>query len=160
MTRGATKAAGNIYYQARYRASAANEGLSSREGAAEQLYCGRDVIAKVELDIVRPSPELVAMMADLYGAPELLSYFCANECAIGKSRNMAAVADMPVTQITVKTLNILKDISKRTDRLIEIVEDGVIDEHEIEDINEIIQTLKILGQMGEELAVQTEKQDR
>ena len=101
MSKHATKAAGNVYCQARYQAAETNERLSSREGAAEQLFCGRDVLAKVELDLVRPNPELVTMMADLYNAPELLLHFCASECAIGKSRKMEASSDLSVPQITI-----------------------------------------------------------
>lgn len=157
MPRGATKAAENVYCQARYRAAEHDARLCSRESAAEQLYCGRDVIAKVELDVVRPGPELVAMMSDVYDAPELLSHYCSQECSIGKRRRMKAVGELPVTQITIKVLSGLKDIHKMTDRLLDIVEDGVIDQTEMPDILEIIGTLDRFAQMRDELLVKIEK---
>jgi len=158
MSKHATKAAGNVYCQARYQAAETNERLSSREGAAEQLFCGRDVLAKVELDLVRPNPELVTMMADLYNAPELLLHYCANECAIGKSRKMEASSDLSVSQITIKILNSLRGISNKADRLVEIVADGKIDNSERSDIENIIMTLENLAKIKDELVIQYERQ--
>lgn len=158
MSRQATKAANNVYCQARYQASEKNERLSSREGAAEQLFCGRDVLAKVELDLVHPNPELVTMMADLYNAPELLLYYCANECAIGKARRIESSDDITVEQITVKILNNLRGISNKADRLIEIVSDGKIDDSERSDVEGIIRTLENLAKIKDELVIQYEKQ--
>ena len=44
MGRGATKAAGNVYYQARIEAAKWNGSLSSREGAAEALGVSVDTV--------------------------------------------------------------------------------------------------------------------
>ncbi len=158
MSRHATKAAENVYCQARYRAAESNEKLTSREGAAEQLFCGRDVIAKIELDLVRPDPELVTMMADLYNAPELLPFYCARECAIGRSRRMESTEDLSVAQITIKILNTLHGISDKTDRLVSAVADGYIDETEKKDVETIIKTLDELTRIRDDLIVHYERQ--
>ena len=78
-----TKAAGNVYCEARLSASSFNDRLSSREGAE---VCGidRTRLARVELGTKTPYPEEVMIMADSYNAPELINWYCANECPIGK----------------------------------------------------------------------------
>ena len=71
MSKFATKAAGNMFCQARYEAAKFNERLSSREGAAEELGVDRTRLARIELGSVTPYPEEVLLMADIYRAPEL-----------------------------------------------------------------------------------------
>ena len=73
MGRGATKAAGNVYYQARIEAAKWNGSLSSREGAAEALGVSVDTVKNIELGLHKCVPvDLVVLMADLYNAPYLL----------------------------------------------------------------------------------------
>lgn len=57
MSKFATKAAGNMFCQARYEAAKFNERLSSREGAAEELGVDRTRLARIELGSVTPYPE-------------------------------------------------------------------------------------------------------
>lgn len=71
MSKYATKAAGNMFCQARYEAAKFNERLGSREGAAEELGVDRTRLARIELGSVTPYPEEVLLMADIYRAPEL-----------------------------------------------------------------------------------------
>lgn len=58
MPKFATKAADNMFCQARYEAAKFNERLSSREGAAEELGVDRTRLARIELGSVTPYPEL------------------------------------------------------------------------------------------------------
>jgi len=66
MPKFATKAADNMFCQARYEAAKFNERLSSREGAAEELGVDRTRLARIELGSVTPYPEEVLLMADIY----------------------------------------------------------------------------------------------
>lgn len=52
MPKFATKAADNMFCQARYEAAKFNERLSSREGAAEELGVDRTRLARIELGSV------------------------------------------------------------------------------------------------------------
>ena len=79
-----TKAAGNVYCEARLSASSFNDKLSSREGAAEVCGIDRTRLARIELETKTPYPEEVILMADSYNAPELINWHCANDCPIGK----------------------------------------------------------------------------
>ena len=84
MSKYATKAAGNMFCQARYEAAKFNERLGSREGAAEELGVDRTRLARIELGSVTPYPEEVLLMADIYRAPELKGNYCREMCPLGK----------------------------------------------------------------------------
>ena len=85
MSRQATKAVGNRYYEARMRAAKYNEKLLTRAGAIDYLPgVTEDSLKKYELDITRPPNIVVALMADAYNEPELRAWYCVNECPLGK----------------------------------------------------------------------------
>lgn len=70
MPKFATKAADNMFCQARYEAAKFNERLSSREGAAEELGVDRTRLARIELGSVIPYPEEVLGIS----FPESINY--------------------------------------------------------------------------------------
>jgi len=75
----------NVFYAARLNAAKKNTRLMSREGAAELLGLSVSTLANYELGLTKViPPDSVVMMADLYNAPELKCYYCANECPIGQ----------------------------------------------------------------------------
>ena len=80
MSKFATKAAANMFCQARYEAAKSNERLSSREGAAEEIGIDRTRLARIELGSTIPYQEEVLLMADCYKAPELKGNY-AGRCA-------------------------------------------------------------------------------
>ena len=62
MSKFATKAASNMFCQARYEAAKSNERLSSREGAAEEIGIDRTRLARIELGSTIPYQEEVLLM--------------------------------------------------------------------------------------------------
>ena len=79
----------NVYYIARMDAAKRDERLRSREYAAERLGVHSATLANYELGVTKiVPPDAAKMMADLYNAPELECYYCANECPIGQGRPM------------------------------------------------------------------------
>lgn len=82
MGRGATKAASNVWYQARIAAAKWKDRLSSREGAAEALGVSEDTVKNVELGLYKCMPvDLAVIMADEYNAPQLLNHTLAKKFA-------------------------------------------------------------------------------
>ena len=79
-----TKAAGNVFAEARYHAGTFNDRLLSREGASEELGIDRSRLARIELGSKNPFPDEVLMMSEIYGAPELKNYYCKHMCPLGK----------------------------------------------------------------------------
>ncbi len=159
MGRGATKAQGNIWYQARIQAAKKNERLSSRFGAAEEMGLSEDAVKSAELGLYKSMPvENAVLMADCYNAPELLNYYCLNECPIGQNMPLSTEV-VGIERITVKLLKSLRvdELSGLKDRLIEIAEDGEITEMELPTLQEIVEYLDSLSKTVSELKILSEK---
>ena len=66
------------------RAAEYNEDFAVRRTAVEHLPgVTEDSLKKYELGNTRPPNDVIAFMADAYNAPELISWYCANECPLG-----------------------------------------------------------------------------
>lgn len=66
MSKFATKAAANMFCQARYEAAKSNERLSSREGAAEEIGIDRTRLARIELGSTIPYQEEVLLIISTF----------------------------------------------------------------------------------------------
>ena len=152
MGRGATKAAGNRWYQARIKAAKYNEKLSSREGAAEALHMSVDAVTDAELGLSKVMPvDKAVLMADLYGDVSLLNYYCLNECPIG--RTLPISDDVPdIDRITISLIasKRIGEVNKIAEALLGIAEDGEISEDELDELEKVVHYL-------EEVSVKTSK---
>ncbi len=155
MSNVTTKTASNIFYQARCRAATYNEQLSSREGAADIMSIDRGRLYRIESGIVHPYPEEIHLMADLYNAPELKNYFCKNICPLGGDIPRAEVADLD--RITVRTLSAIRRLGETKDLLLDITEDGVIDESERDDMGKVLHNLEELEQITQSMKLWVKK---
>lgn len=113
MSKFATKAAANMFCQARYEAAKSNERLSSREGAAEEIGIDRTRLARIELGSTIPYQEEVLLMADCYKAPELKGNYCREMCPLGK--NMPKIENAGLDRISLRMLSSLKKINEATE---------------------------------------------
>lgn len=152
----ATKAADNVYYQARIRAADYNDQLNSREAAAEVVCIERTRLANIELGNLNPHPEEVNLMASTYNAPDLINYYCAHQCPVGcgridelNPRNLESAA-LKIERLTRNIDAIAQDIS-------DIAEDGKItaDERKLFDCR--LQQLRELKKSIEELILIAEE---
>lgn len=156
MSKTATKAADNMYYIARYEASENDESLSSREKAAEQLGIDRTRLARIELGSVSPFPDEVAAMARVYNCPELCNYFCSTDCPIGRGTVKRVEMD-DFDRLSLKVLGALKDVGALRDSLIEISEDGKVNDCEREEFNEILESLEKIATTAQALSIWARK---
>lgn len=159
MGRGATKANGNPWFEARKEAANYNDKLSSREGAAELLGMSVSSVADAELGLTKcMPPDKAALMADLYNAPELLNYYCLHECPIGCNRPISDEV-VSIERITVKLLKSMKieKLRELKDKLIDIAEDGIISDDEKPDLEEILDYLDSVSKTISELKIIGEK---
>lgn len=123
MPREATKATGNRYFEARMRAAKWNEKLLTRAGAAEFLPgVTEDSLKKYELDINRPPNVVVALMADAYNEPELILWYCANECPLGG--RCREVPEMPPERTFVRLTNTMNNLGDAMRELAQLMDDG------------------------------------
>ena len=117
-----------------------NLGLT-REKAADLIPgFSPERIEKIENGRTQIQPEDVMLLAEYYKAPALRNYYCTNECPIGQLRALPTESK-ELAQIAVETLNAVNRLSKNRDRLLEIVEDGQVEEDEYADFAEIKATL-------------------
>lgn len=144
MPKTATKAASNVFYKARMNAASYNDKLASREGAAEVTGIDRNRIAYTELGTLSPYPEEVLVYADTYNAPELLNHFCSTLCPIGKE-TVDALDVSSLERTCLKLLASTQCISSVRESLIAISEDGVIDESEQPQLEDILEKLRRLA---------------
>jgi len=145
----------NVFYKARYEAATHNEQLSSREGAADIMSIDRGRLYRIESGIANPYPEEIHLMADLYNAPELENYFCKNICPLGGDIPKAEIADLD--RITVRTLSAIRKLGETKELLLDITEDGVIDESEKEDMEKVLRNLEELEQITQNMKLWIKK---
>ncbi len=159
MGKKATKAVGNMYYSARCEAQKENEAFSSREGASEILHIERTRLANIELGNIMPYPEEVKCMAKAYNMPELCNSYCANECPIGQGTVTEVKMD-DFDRLSLMVLGSLQDIDTIRESLIDISQDGVIEEGEVEKFNDIIGALEKIATNAQALKLWAEKNVR
>ena len=145
MSKFATKAAANMFCQARYEAAKSNERLSSREGAAEEIGIDRTRLARIELGSTIP----YLLMADCYKAPELKGNYCREMCPLGK--NMPKIENVGLDRISLRMLSSLKKINEAKESLLDITADGIISEEEKPELKKIIQTLDEVNEITQNL---------
>ena len=111
----------------------------TREQASD---CMKDMVSAEKIEKIENGklqvidPEDIIQMATCYKKPELLNYYCTHECAIGK-QIMPYLESKEIAQITLETINSLNQLNKEKERFMEIIEDGKINEDELEDFKRI-----------------------
>ena len=149
-----------MYFRCRKEAALHNDRLNSRAGAAEALGISESSLAKHELGITKVVPvDLVALMADLYGCPELKANYCKNECPLGRDLTLATEVS-PIERVTLNILSGLSTgkIEQIKHQLIDIAAEGVIDSSEAPQMRGIVDYLGRLSKSVAELQLLCEKQ--
>lgn len=149
------KTSSNIFYKARCEASTHNEQLSSREGAADYMSIDRGRLYRIESGLTVPYPEEIRLMADLYNAPELENYYCRTMCPLGGEMPKAELTDLD--RITVRTLSVFRKIGKTREMLLDITEDGVIDENEKPELEEVLKNLEEVEEIAQSMKLWIKK---
>lgn len=150
MGRKATKASDNIFYQARVEAMEKNPEFSSREKASDIIGIDRTRLARIELSEVVPYQEEVKLIAQAYDKPELCSQYCVMMCPLG-SITGKRVKVKNLDRLILNTLGSINDISELKNSLIDISEDGLVDESEREEFRKILGVLSEISEMAQSL---------
>ena len=159
MPRQATKACGNRYYEARMKAAKYNEKLLTRAGAIEFLPgVTEESLKKYELDITRPPNIVVALMADAYTEPELRTWYCANECPLG--RDCREIPEMPAERALIRLLNASNEIEQTIRQLSTLMEDGELTKDEKAAVPGIREKLLELRRRADENLAALERADK
>lgn len=159
MGRGAEKAHGNPWYEARQEAAKYDSRLCSREGASELLGMSVSSIADAELGLTKVMPvDKAVLMADLYKAPELLNFYCLHECPIG-SRRPISDESLEIERATVKLTKILRkeQVQWFKHGLQDIAADGAITADEFDEFDRIMEELREVSKIISELEIIRDK---
>lgn len=147
----------NVYMKARLRAAEFNDKFRSREGASELLGVSASSLLNYETDVCkRIPPDVVVMMAEIYNAPELMNYYCCNECPIGK-RIAPKLEILDIGCLAIQISILFKNPELIIDRLMEIVQDGIISENEKPDFKNIVNKLDKVSEKIQELKLLAKK---
>ena len=149
------KTSSNIFYKARCEAAKHNEQLSSREGAADIMSIDRGRLYRIESSIINPYPEEIRLMADLYNAPELENYYCREMCPLGTNIPKAEISNLD--RISIMALESFRKLESTKEMLLDITEDGVIDEWEIPALKKILENLDELERVAQSLKIWVKK---
>lgn len=144
----------NIYKSARRSA-----GLT-QEAAAERLGISVESVRAYETAQRIPPNDIVERMVVCYNT-QYLAYQHLHETNELMDRVVPELHQRPVTQTVVALINAINRFSRTNsaERLLEIVEDGKVDENEMEDVQEIAQLLKKLTACAMELDFVVRKEE-
>lgn len=114
-------------------------GLTQPE-AADILGCSVNTLQKYESNAIRMHDDIAARMALVYRDPRLTRYYCENECAIGCKETHCEcdqAVEVLMLRIAVMDRDELMNLVRVAQR---ITEDGVIDDDEVDDCTQCIDT--------------------
>lgn len=114
-------------------------------------------LVKIENGTVTVQPEDVVAMAKRYNEPELRNYYCCHECPIGQIDAPEVTYKNNIHEILVNMAVSLKNVNHKKIRLMEILEDGEVEEDEIEDFDAIYKELEHISMTIEALQLWCEK---
>ena len=114
-------------------------------------------LVKLEHGEATIQPEDVVAMAKRYNKPELRNYYCCNECAIGKLDTPEVTYNGGIHEILVNMAVSLKNVNHEKIRLMEILEDGKVDDEELADYEKISEELEHISMTIEALQLWCEK---
>lgn len=114
-------------------------------------------LVKLEHGEATIQPEDVVAMAKRYNKPELRNYYCCNECAIGKLDTPEVTYNGGIHEILVNMAVSLRNVNHEKIRLMEILEDGKVDDDELADYEKISEELEHISMTIEALQLWCEK---
>lgn len=155
MRESRTNNSGNAFYSARNEAAKYNERFSNKTSASDVLGMDRSRLSRIELGVINPYPEEVALMAAEYHKPELRAHYCRNICPLG--RDVPIPDANSIDRITVRTLHASENLKKAKKTLLEITSDGVIDESEIPELRKVMESLSEVARVASDLKMWIEK---
>jgi transcriptional regulator with XRE-family HTH domain len=132
----------------------------TREQVSEQTAISYSRLEKIERGLLEANAEDVTELAALYKLPDLCSYYCNNECPIGK--DPGSIISRPVegelSNIALSLLNSIRKLNDQKDRMVEITVDGKIESDELRDFFRLHNSLKEISDIAASLSLWMRKQ--
>ena len=113
--------------------------LLTQEEAAERLHISPETLKRYEGGRLTPPDETVARMCSVYGVPWLALEHAKATDRLGV---LPEVEPKPLPMATISLTNRLRDAADRLAGLLRIAEDGVIDDAERPEFDDIVEDLR------------------
>lgn len=132
----------------------------TREQVSEQTAISYSRLEKIERGLLEANAEDVMELAELYKMPDLCSYYCSNECPIGKDPGsiISRPVDSELSNIALSLLNSIRKLNDQKDRMVEITVDGRIESDELRDFFRLHNSLKEISDIAASLSLWMRKQ--
>lgn len=122
------------------------EGKPSIDDISAKTGIPKDTLGDIERGSKTPNLNDLVELSKVYDSKRLCRWFCSNECPVGDHINLIKVDGTGEEHLGLIMLTIIDSLNKLNkidlQRLAEISQDGIIDETEADDFNELKKNLK------------------
>lgn len=127
-----------------------NQSGYSQEQLAERMGVSRQAVSKWESGITLPETEKIIQLSNLFDVP---TDFLLRDVLVERSRDT-------LDRVVFKFLGSAQEMDDISKKLIDIMQDGIIDEQEKIQLNSIIQTLDDLVKIIDEIKIRINLKDQ
>ena len=120
-------------------------------------YLNYDKLVKLEHDPTKLQPIDIVGFALAYNKPELRNHYCCHDCEIGKIDAPVVEDASNIHKILVNMAVSLESVNGQKMRLMQILEDGVVDDNEVGDLNKILYELEKISMTVEAIQLWCQK---
>ena len=120
-------------------------------------YLNYDKLVKLEHDPTKLQPLDVVGFALAYNKPELRNHYCCHDCEIGKIDAPVVEDASNIHKILVNMAVSLESVNSQKMRLMQIIEDGIVDDNEVGDLNKILDELEKISMTVEAIQLWCQK---
>ena len=117
-------------------------------------------VSDAELGLTKIMPvDKAVLMADLYHAPELLNYYCLNECPIGCRRSISdKLIDIDRAAVSLTQSLRTEKIRRIKHSVVDVAADGELADDEFEEFDRTVSELGELAKLISELEIIRDKE--
>ena len=120
-------------------------------------YLNYDKLIKLEREPEKSKPIDIIGLSIAYNKPELRNHYCCNDCEIGKIDAPVVEDASNIHKILVNMAVSLDSVNNQKLRLMQILEDGKVDDNEVNDLNKILDELEKISMTVEAIQLWCEK---
>ena len=117
------------------------QGGYSQEALAEKVNVSRQAISKWELGLTLPDTDKIVALSKLFDVT--IDYLLKDEIKVNK--------DESLDRLVLKFLGSAQDMEEISKELVDIMQDGVVDDMERRRVNEIVKTLDDISEIINEI---------
>ena len=99
----------------------------------------------------KPTPDDVIQMAEVYGAPELLNYYCTSDCPIGEMLHKEELEHNDINRIYMLLSTSTHGLEQFRESLYKLFADGKITEDEKKDLAALLSACKKVAYSADSL---------